>query len=358
MLEKQLKHNSNTTKKWLELPNEYAIAKFYEFGLQAKYNKFNNTYQCGCPICREGKSLGRKKRCYYTPDKNLVYCHNCGWSSTPYNWIRQVSGMDHDDISKELVDGEYDYVDITNNDNEFICENIPSLPEDCVNLFDPIQINYWSTDSNFKKLISYMEERRLFVAANRPDAYYFTFKDNIHKNRLIIPFKDVNGDIVYYQSRKIFDWDDKPKYTSKINGHRTLFGIDKLDPSDNDIFIFEGPIDSTFVKNAIAVGGISEKGEIMFSDTQEEQWKSLLFYRKIWVLDSQWIDKTSLVKSEALIKAGESVFIWPEKFGKKYKDFNAICSDKKINQISKKFILDNTYTGIQGEIKLKLISNS
>lgn len=352
-------NKTKKSKEWLDLSTDYVVAKFFEYGLYPQHNKYNETYQCCCPICREGKSLGRKKRCYYVPSDDLIYCHNCGWSSRPYNWIRKVSGLSHDEISNEIKEGEYDYVDLEDGLEEFEFETKnESLPEDCVNLFDVNQLEYWKKEKIFNEVIEYLRERRIFSSVNRPDALYFSFKDRIHKNRIIIPFKDINGKIIFYQSRKIFDWDDSPKYKSKLKADRSLFGIDKLDSDPDQIFILEGPIDSFFVKNSIAVGGISEKGEFMFTDKQKLQWQGLLFNKRVWVLDSQWIDHTSHEKTTALIKKGEQVFIWPEKFGKRYKDINELCADKEINQISPKFILNNTYEGVKAEIKMKLISPS
>ena len=52
------------------------------------------------------------------------------------------------------------------------------------------------------------------------------------------------------------------------------------------------------------------------------------------------IDKASKEKTMELIDRGERVFIWPEKL-KKYKDFNDICINFEINEISNKFIIDN-----------------
>lgn len=262
--------------------------------------------------------------------------------------------MSHEDIERELLEGEYGFIDLDSMSPPEILESA-TLPEDCINLFDPLQVDYWKEDGNFQRVLSYMEERRLGSAKNRPDAYYFSSKDRVHGNRLIIPFKDFDGDIIFYQSRKIFDWDNRPKYTSKQNGSRSLFGVDKIDTSVDEIFVFEGPIDATFTRNGIAVGGISENGEAMFTDIQKEQWNQLFPYKKIWVLDSQWIDRTSYQKTEILLKKGEKVFLWPKHFGEKHKDFNALCLEKGIDQISGKFILDNSYSGLEGEIKFKLI---
>lgn len=72
------------------LPKDYVIKKFYEYGYGVEYQRSNDTYHCSCPICLEGKSFGKKKRCWYIPAKDLIYCHNCGWSSRPLKWIMQA----------------------------------------------------------------------------------------------------------------------------------------------------------------------------------------------------------------------------------------------------------------------------
>ena len=76
----------------ISLPEDFVILKFFELGFYPKYNKFNNVYQCSCPICREGQSLGKKRRCYYIPKNDNIFCHNCGWSGKPFRWIKEVSG--------------------------------------------------------------------------------------------------------------------------------------------------------------------------------------------------------------------------------------------------------------------------
>ena len=58
-------------------------------------------------------------------------------------------------------------------------------------------------------------------------------------------------------------------------------------------------------------------------------------------------------KSEILLNDGESVFIWPRKEGAIYKDFNEMCIDLEMNEVPEQFILNNTYTGLSGILKLK-----
>ena len=150
----------------------------------------------------------------------------------------------------------------------------------------------------------------------------------------------------------MFNWDQKPDYISKTNADKSIFGIEKVDDSCDSVFIFEGPFDSFFVNNGIAVAGITKRGH-SFTPLQEEQLNSLKSYKKIWCLDSQWKDQTAREKSEALLNAGESVFIWPEKYGTQFKDLNEMCIKYKLNEVSPKFIKDNTFIGMAGVFRLR-----
>jgi len=61
------------------LPEAYIVQKFYQYAGRPKYNRLAKTYQGGCPICREGKSWGKKRRLFYVTTDNFLHCHNCGW---------------------------------------------------------------------------------------------------------------------------------------------------------------------------------------------------------------------------------------------------------------------------------------
>ena len=230
----------------------------------------------------------------------------------------------------------------------------PTLPEDSINLFDPLQLEFYSKDHMVQTALAYIKARRLDTAINKPDALYLSKKDFTHKNRLVIPFKDTNGKIIFYQTRKLFEWDDRPDYLSKINSDKSLFGIDHVDSSKSQVFLFEGPIDSCFMRNGIAVGGINE-GHHKFTPIQINQLEELKFYEKIWVLDSQWIDEASRKKTLVLLEMGEKVFAWPRNWGMKYKDFNEICVGEGIDGISSGFVLKNSQIGPGAALKYKAI---
>lgn len=349
------------------LPENYVISKFYELAGYVSHNKHNDTYNACCPICREGNSWGKKKRCFYIPKHDNIYCHNCGWSSNPLKWIQYLTNKTPKEIFQESESDEYltSFTPTILDSNENIDNNenkeLPSLPGDCINLFDINQIKFYKGEQNLLLALSYIYSRKLPSAINKPPALYLCKNDLIHKNRIIIPFFDENNEIVYYQSRGILpdDLKNKPKYLSKLGGEKSIFGINNINNNIDNVYIFEGPIDSMFVKNGIAVGGIQDNTTKNFNPKQQEQMQTLSLFNKIWCLDSQYIDNAALKKSEILVNEGETIFIWPEELGTIYKDFNEICSQPKskkdINEIPYNWINKHSYSGLQALQKLTAI---
>lgn len=322
----------------ITLPEDFVITKFYQFAGGPTRNRYNNTYQGSCPMCREGNSWLKKKRFYFIPEKNLIYCHNCGYKCNPLKWISDVSCVPFYEVLKEANSSFSDI--IIDEPEKEIKKESDTLPKDCINLFDENQLNYYRNNEIVKLAKRFLETRMLTNAVNIPKAFYISLTDKVHKNRIIIPFFDENGKIIYYQSRTLLKSDEasKPRYLSKINSEKSLFNIDKIDNLEDTIYIFEGPINSCFVKNGIAIGGIQENSYQLFTPKQQEQIDKFPFHKKIWILDSQWKDKASFNKTKKLLELKESVFLWPEKIGTKFKDFNDIAIYLKQSQISTDFV--------------------
>lgn len=344
------------------LPQDYIIQKFYQYAGYPKFKKISNAYEAGCPICREGKSWGKKRRCYYLLENNTVCCHNCGWFSSAFNWIKQVSGQTSEEIYKESV--QYDILPLDlmkETEKQQVVTSLPQhiLPLDSINLLDSNQLNYYKDNKVVQDALALLNKRRLLEAINRPDTIWLSLTDKIHKNRIIIPFYDESGNIIFYQSRAIYDRDTlmRPKYLGKVNGERSLYGLNRITPELDYIFIFEGPIDAFFVQNGTAVAGIQERSTKNFTALQESQIASFRLYNKIWVLDSQWLDTASREKTERLIDAGETVFIWPEKLGRKFKDINDVCIAANRNNIDPQVFIKNSYNGLKAKLLLSTISH-
>ena len=343
------------------LPEEYIVQKFYSFNGGVKYLKHQQAYQGSCFICKEGSSWLKKKRCYYIVKDNAICCHNCGWYSRPLKWIQEVSGLSYGEICDESRKFEIIPTELKK-ETEKRKPVKPSerLPQDSINLFDRTQILFYQDSRIVRSALALMQARRLVTAKYRPKALYTSIVDSVHKSRLIIPFVDEKGVVVFYQSRGIAkeDLETKPKYLSKVNADKTIFNIDAVDPFYDYIFIFEGPINAFFCKNGVAVGGIQEKSYNTFTAKQQEQILRFPLHKKIWVLDSQWLDQASRLKTQRLIDVGETVFIWPEEDGRIYKDFNDIAIAEKVDEIQPDFILNRSYSSLQASLELSKITSA
>lgn len=318
----------------MEVSNTLVIQYFYQYSGYPEYNKSNSAY-CGCcPICREGKSWGKKKRLFFFPKENYLYCHNCQISWNPLEWICQVSGKSYFEVIQESNEIGFIFEQPESNSYKPI-KNQNSLPFSSINLFNKQEVLFYSKNKVVNDALNLIKNRRLDTALNKTDLY-LSLKDFIYKNRICIPFKDTNNKIIFYQCRSLYKSDEENgrKYISKFNSEKSVFNINKIDVNLPFIFLFEGPIDSMFVKNGVGIAGLS------YTDLQATQLNKFLTHKKIWVLDNQHVDESSFKKTSSLVKRGEHVFIWPKKL-KKYKDINDLCVDLKKDEISTEFFIKN-----------------
>lgn len=319
----------------MTIPETYILNKFYTYAGEPEHRRYENVYNAGCPVCKEGNSWGSKKRLYYYPESGSFYCFNCSKSWNALRWICDVSDSSVDEVYSEIRENTTSF-NITNIINKPVSCNkreLPSLPHDSINLIDDVQRKFYIKNKEFNNAVEYCEKRRLFTAINRPSSLYLSFTDFYHKNRLCIPFYDRNNKVIFYQTRSLSG--DIPKYLGKVGYDKSLFGIDKVDPLLDYIFIFEGPIDSMFVKNAVSAAGLS------LNPLQRKQLNEFPFHKKIWVLDNPLFDKTAKEKIKELSRKGETVFMWSSDM--RFKDFNDLAVSEKLNEIDYNVILNNIF---------------
>lgn len=317
-----------------QLPSNYILEKFYSYAGAPSYNRYSKIYNASCPSCREGKSWLKKKRLYFYPTTNSFYCFNCAKSWSGYAWIQENSGLTREEIYAEAFSGDFSR-EITQEipKKKAFQKEISILPYDSINLNDLQQRCFYGTNRFFQKAVEYIEERKLNTAINKSPAYYISLTDNFHKNRLCIPYYDFDRKIVFYQTRALDD--SQPRYLGKTGADKTIFGIERLDPSIDTIFLFEGALDAIMVRNGVAVAGIT------LSEIQEKQLLKYPFHERVWVLDNPKFDKTAEENIIKLLERKEKVFNWPQ--DKSYKDFNEWAVKENLNEIDYKFILSNLY---------------
>lgn len=318
----------------MHLPESYVLSKFFSHAGEPTHRKFEDVYNAGCPICREGSSWGSKKRLYYYPTSNSFYCFNCSRSWSALNWICEVSNLSKDEIFSEIRENRTSF-DVKNKFETYsnkATKPISDLPHDSINLYNSTQKLFYLKNKNFSNACEYIQKRKLDVAINRSPSLYFSLTDFIHKNRLCIPFYDRNKKIIFYQTRCLDN--SQPKYLGKRGSDKSIYGIEKINSDLDYIFIFEGPIDSMFVKNGVSAAGLT------LNQFQKKQLNEFSFHKKIWVLDNPMFDETAKLKTKELIEKNCSVFLWKKDM--KYKDFNDWAVQENLNEIPYELIVSNT----------------
>lgn len=330
----------------MDFPINYILEVIYRNCKRVK-PKNSKVYNFECPICNEGHSSGKKRRGFFFIGENYFHCQNCQRSWSVADWIIEVEHITFKQLLKEANEYDNTFNEIIDKKTDSVVKGKQySLPYDSINLSDSVQLQYYKDNKEVQLCIEYIKKRRLNTAINRPKSFYISLSDKIHKNRLCIPFYDINGKIVYYQTRALHEADEEiAKYFSKKDTEKTLCGINNISSNLEYIFIFEGPIDSMFCQNAVAACGLS------MSEHQQEQLDKYRLFDKIWVLDNQLDNVTVCKKYAELIERGEKIFFWPTEFAA-YKDINDVCVDTKRDYIPTKLIINNTFSGMQAQLKL------
>jgi len=330
-----------------KLPSQYIINKFYQYSAFVKYQRCSNSYRGACPACREGSSWGKQTRLNYYVNQNLILCYNCQKTWSPLNWIKEIGALTYREIIEEA--NNYDNITIIGEeifDKPEKPKNTHDLPFNAINLSDEIQIKYYEDNQVIKDALTLIKKRRLDTAINKTLPLYISLDDYIHKNRLCIPFRDPDNKIRFYQTRALYKKDeDIAKYLSKINSDKTIFGLNNIDSSLDYLFIFEGPIDSMFVKNGVSMAGLR------ISELQKQLLGKYFLYKRIWILDNQLDNPDVYNKNIELIERGETIFIWPKMY-KNFKDLNEICCKLGLNGIKPEFLIKNSYEGLRARVKL------
>lgn len=339
----------------MHISQNLVINTFFQYCKRPVFKKSASTYVAECPYCHEGKSTGKKRRFFYIPEEDHLYCHNCNASLNGLDFVKGQTGMSLKEILSESELHTDSVEDIIKRSTVYKKYNPKSLPEDSINLFDTNQLSFYKENAVVKEALSFIEKRRLNTAVNKPKALWLSLTDYTHKNRVVFPFYSPNGGakVEFYQSRALYKQDEEiAKYLSKANSDKGIFNIDRIVPEIEYIFLQEGPIDSMFLRNSVALAGIKP------TEDQINRINMLFpMHTLVYVLDNQWVDNTSYEVTKDLLEKGYNVFLWPNGL-QRFKDLNDLCIHTKQDEIKWEFIIKHTFKGVKGLLQYSQIKNA
>ena len=270
-------------------------------------------YNFRCPLCGDSQKHKNKARGYlYQVKTNTNYkCHNCGASLSFNNFLKQLDPTLHKQYTMEKFKEGY-------TGKNFVVEE-PKLEFKKPIFKKQLDLPKASEVPIAKE---YLEKRML-----DPTKFYFAKKfrtwvnskkrtfDSVQKDesRIIIPMYDTERNLIGFQGRALGP--NFVKYiTVMLNDDAPkVFGLEQIDKTKT-VYVTEGPFDSTFIRNSIAMCG---------ADGDVRGWG---ISSPVWVYDNEPRSNEILRRIESTIDRGESVVIWPQKI--KEKDINDMVLSK------------------------------
>ena len=148
--------------------------------------------------------------------------------------------------------------------------------------------------------------------------------------RVVIPFYDRTGNFFAFQGRAFGK--EQPKYmTIKFDDTKQkIYGLERLD-LNKPVMITEGPIDSLFLDNAIALAGADADIKI-----NHEQCTM--------IFDNEPRNQEIVNRMIKAVDKNFNLVVWPKTL--KYKDINDIIISGKTSTEIQTLISNNTYSGL------------
>ena len=289
-------------------------------------------YNFRCPICGDSQKQKSKARGYiYGIKQNVNFrCHNCGASMSLNNFLKELDPV----IQKQYA---FEKFKDGHTGRNFVVEE-PTFQFEEPKFKQKLDLPKASENPIAKQ---YLERRKL-----DPNKFYYTDKFKAWTNTLKETFDDVKYDeariiiplfykdnLVGFQGRSLGP--NKVKYiTVMINDEAPkIYGLDTI-RKDAPVFVTEGPIDSTFLRNSIAMCG---------ADGDVGKWG---VSTPVWVYDNEPRSKEITTRISNTIARGDSVVIFPSNIHEK--DINdMVLAGHDVQSI----VESNVYSGLKAKLQ-------
>ena len=290
-------------------------------------------YNFRCPICGDSQKNKSKTRGYlYAVKADMNFrCHNCGASMTLSNFLKEIDTVLHKQyVFERFKDGKTGRGTVVE-EPVFKFETPKFKPK--IDL---------PKASEVPRARDYLKKRKI-----NPVNFYYTDKfkawtnsqkktfDNTDKDhaRIIIPlfYEDT---LIGFQGRSLDPW-IQPKYLTVMfhDDSPKIYGLDQI-RGGTPVYITEGPFDSTFIRNSIAMCG---------ADGDVGKWG---VSTPVWVYDNEPRSKEITTRISNTIDRGDKVVIWPTNV--KEKDINdMVLAGHNVQSM----VESNVYDGLKAKLQ-------
>jgi transcription elongation factor Elf1 len=309
------------------------------------FKKRNNVYNFRCPICHDSEKSKKKTRGYLISraGKAWFFCHNCGASMPFEEFLLSMNPELHSQYILEKLTEKQQFRTVaiqeetTNTiDIDNVLNGLKKVSQ--LALSHPVRkyLDERKIPTRFHYKIFYCPKFKQWVNNIIPDKFESLNND---EPRLIFALLDKNKKIFGVNARTLGK--SEPKYiTIKFDEKMPkVFGLESID-SSKDIFVFEGPIDSMMISNAIATCGGVLTSEISHLEYDKESY--------VLVFDNEPRKPETVAHIEKAIRAGYRVVLLN---GVDKKDANALICEGTTPLEYKTMLRKRTFQGLEAELE-------
>ena len=293
----------------------------------------DNLYNFRCPICGDSQKNKNKTRGYIYQVKNNTNfkCHNCGASMSFNNLLKEIDVNLHKQYTLEKFKEGHTGRNFVVEAPKFefvkpVFKKSIDLPKASTNSFaNEYLVNRKIDPDKFYYADKFMEwtntQKQTFDTITRDES------------RIVIPMYDESKNLIGFQGRALGK--SFTKYITVMLDEEApkVYGIEKIDKTIA-VYITEGPFDSTFICNSIAMCG---------ADVDISNWG---ISNPVWIYDNEPRNREIVNRIGRTIDNGNSIVIWPTNIIQK--DINdMVLSGHDVMSV----VELNTYSGLEAKIK-------
>lgn len=231
-----------------------------------KYKKIKQgLYNIRCFICGDSRKSKTKKRgyIYQKQGKYFYMCHNCGYSTTFANLLKNTD----EKLYKDYIFEKYKQANITTNyTTEEVKQKI--YRSDKITLDDistkiiNLPHNHIARDYLEKRMIPEIWLYRMYFMddINKIKSIFTNYENTNLPNepRIIIPMYNEDNKLFGVMARTLNPKNKLRYMTLKCEDRETIFNLNNVN-KEKDIYVVEGAFDSTFLPNSVAVASSNLK---------------------------------------------------------------------------------------------------
>jgi transcription elongation factor Elf1 len=304
--------------------------------------KKDDLFQFRCPLCGDSHQNKFKARGFiFKKGESYIYrCHNCGITLNFYKLLGFIDQNLQREYSFESFKDKYvvpkkEVKEIVPNTKTAFREKL-DLP-----VISEMEESHYAVKYVIGRNIPKSEWSRLYYAED--------FKSFGHKfdqelklrdkdPRLVIPFYNEKKELIAFQGRTLINSDMRYVTIKTDPDNPKVFGLDRIDKSKL-IYVVEGPIDSLFLPNAIAIADANLKTASRYFPKDS----------MVLVFDNEPRNRDIIRFMKNAITEGFSVCIWPQKL--KYKDVNDMISSGYTKASLEELIRQRTFNGLSAMLE-------